>query len=140
MPIHADGIGYSRWPDARAAIEAFALAPLATPVVSAHVMGGCPLGPDTTRAAVDITGRYHHLANLYVLDGSLFPTAIGANPQLSIYGIVARLTDDLAATLTRRAKNVTTIPIHRHMSARTIARPMAASRTPLAQSTGKDCD
>jgi len=34
-----------------------------------------------------------------VLDGSLFPTSIGANPQLSIYGIVAKLADGLAATL-----------------------------------------
>ena len=35
---------------------ASALAPLATPVMSAHVMGGCPLGPDPARAAVDIVG------------------------------------------------------------------------------------
>jgi choline dehydrogenase-like flavoprotein len=62
-----------------------------TPVVSAHVMGGCPLGPDAKHAAVDTGGRYHHLANLYVADGSLFPTSIGANPQLSIYAIAAKL-------------------------------------------------
>jgi len=51
------------------------------------------------QAVVDAAGRHHQLANLYVLDGSLFPTSIGANPQLSIYGIVARLADGLAATL-----------------------------------------
>ena len=28
-------------------------------------------------------------------DGSLFPTSIGANPQLSIYGLVNRLTHGL---------------------------------------------
>ena len=107
MPIHGEGAGYTRWSEAQAAIDGFALAPLATPVVSAHVMGGCPIGPDPKRGAVDITGRYHHLANLYVLDGSLFPTSIGANPQLSIYGIVARLADGLAATLAPRVKRVT---------------------------------
>jgi choline dehydrogenase-like flavoprotein len=37
-----------------------------------------------------------------VLDGSLFPTAIGANPQLSIYAIVARLASKLAQDLTGR--------------------------------------
>jgi choline dehydrogenase-like flavoprotein len=42
-----------------------------------------------------------------VLDGSLFPTSIGANPQLSIYGIVARLAGDVATTLTPRAKSTT---------------------------------
>ena len=47
--------------EARAAIAAFASAPLATPVVSAHVMGGCPLGPDPRRAVVDTDGRHHHL-------------------------------------------------------------------------------
>ncbi len=30
-------------------------------------------------------------ANLYVCDGSLFPTSIGANPQLSIYAFAARI-------------------------------------------------
>jgi choline dehydrogenase-like flavoprotein len=31
-----------------------------------------------------------------VFDGSLFPTSIGTNPQLSIYAIVARLAAGLA--------------------------------------------
>ena len=52
-------------------------------------------------------GRHHHLDNVYVFDGSLFPTSIGANPQLSIYGVVARLASALAQRLapTRRAGN-----------------------------------
>jgi choline dehydrogenase-like flavoprotein len=99
MPIHGDGNGYPSWDAARTAIDAFTLAPLVTPVVSAHVMGGCPLGADPRRAVVDATGRHHHLGNLYVLDGSLFPTSIGANPQLSIYAIAARLASELAARL-----------------------------------------
>jgi choline dehydrogenase-like flavoprotein len=37
-----------------------------------------------------------------VHDGSLFPTSIGANPQLSIYGITARLASGLAQALTGR--------------------------------------
>jgi choline dehydrogenase-like flavoprotein len=36
---------------------------------------------------------------VYVLDGSLFPTSIGANPQLSIYAIVAKLASGLAQSL-----------------------------------------
>lgn len=99
MPIHGDGTAYASWPEARRAIAGFALAPLVTPVVSAHVMGGCPLGPDPRTAVVDPTGRHHQLANLHVLDGSLFPTSIGANPQLSIYGIVSRLAEALATSL-----------------------------------------
>jgi choline dehydrogenase-like flavoprotein len=75
------------------------MAAVRTRVVSAHVMGGCPLGPDARRAVVDERGRHHHLANLSVHDGSLFPTSIGANPQLSIYGIVARMASALAEEL-----------------------------------------
>jgi choline dehydrogenase-like flavoprotein len=45
------------------------------------------------------SGRHHHLENLYVADGSLFPTSIGANPQLSIYAVVARVAEGIATTL-----------------------------------------
>jgi choline dehydrogenase-like flavoprotein len=99
MPVQASGAHYANWGDAKAAIGAANLAPLATTVVSAHVMGGCPLGPDPKRAVVNATGRHHLLDNLYVFDGSLFPTSIGANPQLSIYGIVAKLASGLATQL-----------------------------------------
>jgi choline dehydrogenase-like flavoprotein len=34
-----------------------------------------------------------------VHDGSLFPTSLGANPQLSIYALTARLAAHLAASL-----------------------------------------
>jgi len=101
MPVHSSGVTYTRWPDARAGLAALPLAPLVTPVVSAHVMGGCPIGPDVRRAAVDPSGRYHHLDNLYVLDGSLFPTSVGANPQLSIYAITSKLASGLVTTLGR---------------------------------------
>ena len=33
-------------------------------------------------------------------DGSLFPTSIGANPQLSIYGLTTRLSAGLVKQLT----------------------------------------
>jgi len=52
---------------------------------SAHQMGGCPMGHDRRRSVVDTRGRHHHLENLWIVDGSVFPTSLGANPQLSIY-------------------------------------------------------
>ena len=99
MPVHASGPRYGSWAEARKGIAALALAPLLAPVFSAHVMGGCPIGADAERSAVDSTGRHRQLENLYVFDGSLFPTSIGANPQLSIYAIVAKLASGLAAAL-----------------------------------------
>ena len=41
--------------------------------------------------------------NLSVHDGSLFPTSIGANPQLSIYGLVNMLASGLARELSGRS-------------------------------------
>jgi len=99
MPVHDEGDGYATFGAARSAIAAFDLRPHATTIVSAHVMGGCALGPDPHRAVVDETGRHHYLANLHVLDGSLFPTSVGANPQLSIYALTARLATSLAQRL-----------------------------------------
>ena len=102
IPFHGRADGFTNAAEARTAIAGFELAPLVTPVVSAHVMGGCAIGPDPRRSVVDMSGRHHHLANLYVIDGSLFPTSIGANPQLSIYALAAKLSDGLAASLVRR--------------------------------------
>ena len=99
MPVHDEGDSYPTLRTARAAIAAFDLRPRATTVVSAHVMGGCALGADPRHAVVDQTGKHHQLANLYVLDGSLFPTSIGANPQLSIYALTAKLATSLAQRL-----------------------------------------
>lgn len=83
-------------------LDRLVLAPHDTKVVSAHVMGGCTMSGDESRGLVRPDGVHHHVDNLSVHDGSLFPTSIGANPQLSIYGIVARMAAGLAMRLTGR--------------------------------------
>jgi choline dehydrogenase-like flavoprotein len=83
----------------RTAMREVPRAPHHIKLASAHVMGGSCMGEDPRIAACDSRGRYHHLENLSVLDGSLFPTSVGANPQLSIYALVARLASALAAEL-----------------------------------------
>lgn len=100
QPVHEHAAPYTSWAQARKAIEALTYAPLITRVVSAHVMGGCTMSDDERLGVVGANGRYHGLANLSVHDGSLFPTSIGANPQLSIYGITSRLASMLAQELT----------------------------------------
>ena len=76
--------------------------PLLTRVVSAHVMGGCAMAADERQGVVRPDGRHWQIDNLSVHDGSLFPTSIGANPQLSVYGIVNRLATRLARSLSGR--------------------------------------
>lgn len=90
LPMHEDAVQYPSLDAARAAIAALPMEILRTRVVSAHVMGGCAMGSDPHEAVVDPNGSHHHMENLSVFDGSIFPTSIGANPQLSIYGITAR--------------------------------------------------
>lgn len=99
-PIHELAIGYSDWASAKQAIENLPYQASLTRVVSAHVMGGCPMSDDTKLGLVSSKGLYHGLSNVSVHDGSLFPTSIGANPQLSIYGLTARLASGLAEKLT----------------------------------------
>jgi choline dehydrogenase-like flavoprotein len=101
-PVHEMASGYTTWNAAKKAIATLPYKPLLTRVVSAHVMGGCTMSDDVKLGVVSSTGRYHGVTNLSVHDGSLFPTSIGANPQLSIYGMTARLASGLAEKLTGR--------------------------------------
>jgi len=99
MALHEDSKPWRSWADARRGIEALAMAPLRARVASAHVMGGCGMGRDARTSVTRGDGRHHQLDNVWVFDGSAFPTAIGANPQLSIYAMVARNATRLAGQL-----------------------------------------
>lgn len=103
LPGHEQAAPYRSWREAREAIAALPMKPLLTRVMSAHVMGGCRLGVDPARGVVDPDGVHWQLRNVSVHDGSIFPTSIGANPQLSIYGFATRLASGLAKRLTGRA-------------------------------------
>jgi choline dehydrogenase-like flavoprotein len=100
QPAHELAERYTSWAEARQAIGALPFRPQLVRVASAHVMGGCAMAGDERMGVTAPDGRYRHLANVSVHDGSLFPTSIGANPQLSIYGITARLASALARSLT----------------------------------------
>jgi len=66
---------------------------------SAHVMGGLAMGENKNNCLVDSDGKYHYLDNLWVFDGSVFPTSIGTNPQLSIYALICKQATKLATRL-----------------------------------------
>jgi choline dehydrogenase-like flavoprotein len=102
LPVHERARPYATWAEAKAGIAALPLAPLLTRVVSAHVMGGCGMADRPQRGVVDVDGRHFQIENLSVHDGSVFPTSLGVNPQLSIYALTARNAVGLAAALTGR--------------------------------------
>jgi choline dehydrogenase-like flavoprotein len=91
---------YTSWAEAKKGIAQLPFRLQAVRLASAHVMGGCAMSGDERFGVTGPDGRYRGVANLSVHDGSLFPTSIGANPQLSIYGITARLASGLAHGLT----------------------------------------
>ena len=99
LPVHELARPYDSWAQAREAIDSLPMKPLLTKVVSAHVMGGCGMAADSAQGVTRPDGGHWQLANVSIHDGSLFPTSIGANPQLSIYGIVNRLAQGLAKRL-----------------------------------------
>jgi choline dehydrogenase-like flavoprotein len=102
LPVHELARPYVRWQDARDAILDLPMKPLLTKFMSAHVMGGCGMAGNERQGVTRPDGRHWQISNLSVHDGSLFPTSIGANPQLSIYGVVNRLAQDLARELAGR--------------------------------------
>jgi choline dehydrogenase-like flavoprotein len=50
----------------------------------AHVCGTCRFGTDPTSSVLNPQNRAHEVDNLYVVDGSFFPSSAGLNPSLTI--------------------------------------------------------
>ena len=102
FPLHEMAAPYTSWAQARAAVLALPMKPHLLKIVSAHVMGGCGLASTEAQGVTRPDGVHWQLENLSIHDGSVFPTSIGANPQLSVYGAVNRLAQGLAKKLTGR--------------------------------------
>ncbi|MDK2776688.1 MAG: GMC family oxidoreductase [Pseudomonadota bacterium] len=98
-PSHVDAGWYRTIDEARHAINQLEFRSNAFTAGSAHCMGGLAMGEDKKQCLVDSQGKYHYLDNLYVFDGSVFPTSIGANPQLSIYALACKQANTLLQTL-----------------------------------------
>ncbi len=66
---------------------------------SFHIMGSARMGGSPAGSACDPSGQTWDVRDLYVLDGSSFPTASGVNPQISIQAIAHMGARELAARL-----------------------------------------
>ncbi|MHB1844632.1 MAG: GMC family oxidoreductase N-terminal domain-containing protein, partial [Deltaproteobacteria bacterium] len=56
-------------------------------VYASHPQGTCRMGVDPDESVVRPDGRTHDVDALYVADGSLFPEALGVNPQITIMSL-----------------------------------------------------
>ena len=60
-----------------------------------HEHGTCRMGDDPKRSALNAFNQMHEVPNLFVVDGSAFPTATEKNPTLTILALSWRATDYL---------------------------------------------
>lgn len=56
---------------------------------SAHPQSGNRIGPDPRDSVVDPDCRVHGFRNLFVCDASVFPSAVGVNPQVTVMTIAS---------------------------------------------------
>jgi choline dehydrogenase-like flavoprotein len=57
---------------------------------TAHVIGTCRMGDIAADSVVDSDGRSHEIENLWICDNSVFPSALAANPALTIMALALR--------------------------------------------------
>lgn len=60
---------------------------------TAHLMGGCRMGSKPRESVTNADGRTWEIPNLWICDGSLFPTGGGVNPSGTIMALACRIGD-----------------------------------------------
>lgn len=64
-----------------------------------HQNGTCRFGTDPSQSVLDVNCQTHDVANLYVVDGSFFPSSGAVNPSLTIIANALRVGDHLLERL-----------------------------------------
>ena len=64
-------------------------------VLTAHPLGGCPMGDHAEDGFVDSYGEVFNYPGLYVADGSVMPGPVGPNPSLTIGALSDRFADHI---------------------------------------------
>jgi cholesterol oxidase len=94
-------------------------------IVTAHPLGGAPIGRDSREGVCDPFGEVYGHPGLYVADGAAMPGPVGANPSLTIAALADRLSDRLLAAAHRSGE-----PVRGH-----VAVPVGALRGPAGTAT-----
>ena len=68
---------------------------------TAHLLGTCRMGQDPATSVVNADCRSHDVPNLFICDGSVFPTSTAVNPSLTIEAIATRTADRIADLMRR---------------------------------------
>jgi choline dehydrogenase-like flavoprotein len=68
---------------------------------TAHLYGGCRMGTNRRDSVTNPDGRSWDIPNLWICDGSLFPTTGAVNPSLTIQANACRIADRIRAMAAR---------------------------------------
>jgi choline dehydrogenase-like flavoprotein len=85
----------ARTPDDLRKIDQLQTSPSTLELFTPHLMGTCRMGSSPRDSVVDLCGQLWDLPGCYVADASLFPTAIGVNPQITIMALATRVAERL---------------------------------------------
>jgi choline dehydrogenase-like flavoprotein len=79
--------------DAFAALDLSRVPSMRIECSSQHPLGTCRMGASADASVVDDAGAVWGLRNLFVADGSVVPTSLGVNPQLTIMAMATRIAE-----------------------------------------------
>ncbi len=68
---------------------------------SAHPLGTCRMGEDVRGSVVDSHCQSHDVRGLFVIDGSVTPTSLGVNPQVTLLAIAEKNAEWIADNYSR---------------------------------------
>ncbi|WP_344308348.1 GMC family oxidoreductase [Fodinicola feengrottensis] len=71
-------------------------------IISPHPLGGVPMGSNPDQGVVDAHGEAYGHPGLFVVDGSVMPGPVGANPSLTIAALAERFTERILERLDQR--------------------------------------
>jgi choline dehydrogenase-like flavoprotein len=72
----------------------------AQPMISAHQLSTCRMGKDPTISVANTDGELYDVKGVWIGDASACPTALGANPMLTIMALAERTADRMIASST----------------------------------------
>ena len=85
-----------------AEVARFEKAPLgarAVDLTAYHPLGTCRMGVDSSSSVVDRGHQVHGVPGLFVCDGSVMPSSLGVNPQMTIMAMSLRAAEQIAQRL-----------------------------------------
>ena len=68
----------------------------------AHIIGTCRMGHNPGNAVVNSSGQSFDIPNLFISDNSIFPSALSANPALTIMALSLHIADSFLSGLKQK--------------------------------------